>query len=110
MAEAVGREVMERFQEGLPLWDETPGLTNIGTVLWLRNLALGWDLVEYARMRYNLLGNGGTWFQGLHARYAGDFDIAKSVSESPFAAQIPTWLAEAQQLLYAEPEKRLSES
>ena len=85
-------------------------MTNIATVLWLRNLALGWDLVEYAKMRYNLLGNGGNWFAGLHARYVGDFDIAESIARSPFAAQIPGWLAEAQEMLFAAPEKRASQS
>ena len=84
-----------------------PGLINIATVLWLRNLALGWDLVEYAKMRYNLLGNGGTWFRGLHAGYAEDYDLANSIAESPFAEQIPGWLKEAHELLYAAPEKRL---
>ncbi len=110
MADAVGQDVAERYAEGLPHWDEIPGLPNIAMVLWLRNLALGWDLVDYAKMRYNLLGSGGTWFAGLHARYAGDFDITSSIARSPFAQQIPDWLAEAQTLLYAAPEKRVSQS
>ncbi len=110
MVEAVGADVAERFLEGLPHWEDTPGLANIAIVLWLRNLALGWDLVEYAKMRYNLLGSAGTWFQGLHARYVNDFDYAESIAKSPFAAQIPGWLAEAQSLLYAAPEKRISQS
>ena len=85
-------------------------MINIAAVLWLRNLALGWGLVEYARMRYNLLGNGGTWFPGLHARYANDFDVTSSIARSPFARQIPGWLAEAHEMLHREPEKRLSQS
>ena len=60
-------------------------------------------------MRYNLLGNGGTWFAGLHAGYLDDFDIAASISESPFAQQIPGWLAEAHRMLYTAPKKRLSQ-
>ncbi len=110
MVAAVGEDLAERYGAGLAHWEEVPGLTNIATVLWLRNLALGWDLVEYAKMRYNLLGNGGTWFAGLHARYVNDFDIASSIARSPFAAQIPGWLAEAQELLYAAPQKRVSQS
>ncbi len=110
MAEAVGEDVAQRYAEGLPHWDETPGLPNIAMILWLRNLALGWDLVDYAKMRYNLLGSGGTWFAGLHARYVNDFDIADSIAHSPFAEQVPGWLAEAQELLFAAPEKRVSQS
>jgi predicted aldo/keto reductase-like oxidoreductase len=109
MAEAVGADVADRYDQGLPHWEETPGLLNVAMVLWLRNLALGWGLVEYAKMRYNLLGNGGTWFAGLHARYLEDFDITASIRKSPFADQIPGWLAEAQELLYQAPEKRLSQ-
>lgn len=110
MAAAVGADVADRYMEGLGHWEETPGLINIATVLWLRNLALGWDLVEYAKMRYNLLGNGGTWFQGLHARYLDDFDLVKHTRRSPFAEQIPQWLAETHALLDAAPQKRASQS
>ena len=100
----------DRYDEGLPLWEETAGLMNISTILWLRNLAIGWDLVEYARMRYNLLGNAGSWFAGLHAAGIRDFDITASIQRSPFAKQIPTWLAETHELLYRAPEKRLSQT
>ncbi len=110
MVDKVGQDVAERYDEGLPLWDETPGLMNIGTVLWLRNLAIGWDLVEYAKMRYNLLGNGGSWFAGLHAAGIHDFDVTASIRQSPFAEQIPSWLAEAHEMLYKTPEKRLSQT
>jgi predicted aldo/keto reductase-like oxidoreductase len=110
MLSAVGEDLADRYDEGLPHWDETPGLISIATVLWLRNLALGWGLIEYARMRYNLLGNGGTWFAGLHAGDVGSYDLAPSLQRSPFAEQIPGWLAETHQLLHRTPEKRLSQS
>ncbi len=110
MADAVGQDVANRYLEGLPHWEETPGLVNIASVLWLRNLALGWDLVEYAKMRYNLLGSAGTWFPGLNARCLGDVDISASIAKSPFADQVPGWLAEAHEMLYAAPRKRLSQS
>lgn len=109
MVEAVGEEVADRYDEGLPHWEDTPGLINIATVLWLRNLALGWGLIDYAQMRYNLLGNAGTWFAGLHAGGLKDFDITASIRRSPFAEQIPGWLAETHELLYKLPEKRLSQ-
>jgi predicted aldo/keto reductase-like oxidoreductase len=106
---AVGESLADDYDRGLPTWDEVPGLINIGTVLWLRNLALGWDLVDYARMRYNLLGNGATWFQGLGARHLDDYDITACIAGSPFAAQIPGWLAEAHAMLGAESVKRASQ-
>jgi predicted aldo/keto reductase-like oxidoreductase len=110
MVAAVGPALADRYAEGLAHWEDTPGSINVASVLWLRNLALGWDLLEYARMRYNLLGHGGTWFPGLHAHHAREFDLTASIKHSPFAADIPGWLAEADALLYAAPEKRLSQS
>lgn len=108
MVEAVGEQVADHFADGLPHWEEIPGLINVGTVLWLRNLTLGWGLLDYAKMRYNLLGNGGTWFSGLHAGYLADFDLSKSLAQSPWAGQIPQWLSETHELLYEVPRQRLS--
>jgi uncharacterized protein len=110
MVEAVGEDVAERYDENVPHWEQVPGLINIATVLWLRNIALGWDLVDYGKMRYNLLGNAGTWFAGRHAGDAAELDLHSSLNESPFADQIPQWLAETHSLLYQAPVKRLSQS
>jgi predicted aldo/keto reductase-like oxidoreductase len=110
MNAAVGTEVADHYYRGLPTWDVVPGLVNIDMILWLRNLALGWDLVKYAKMRYNLLGNGATWFRGMDARHLGDFDITECVAKSPFADDIPNWLAEAHALLKAESVKRASQA
>ncbi len=109
MVAAVGADVADQYHRGLPTWDIVPGLVNIDMVLWLRNLALGWDLVDYAKMRYNLLGNGATWFRGMDARHLGEFDITSCISKSPFAKDIPGWLAEAHALLHAESVKRVSQ-
>lgn len=113
MVEAVGEDVADRFREGLPTWDDgdNAGYINTQVVLWLRNLALAYDMHEYGKMRYNLLGNGGHWFSGLNAGSLDAYPIErlqKAYKDSPFAEQIPAWLREAHDLLGGQEVKRLS--
>ncbi|MEN1678656.1 MAG: aldo/keto reductase [Planctomycetota bacterium] len=113
MHETVGRDYAERLFEGLPDWELTPGRMNIGIMLWLRGLALAYDMTEYGQMRYNLLGNGGHWFPGLNAAHVGSLDpdeLAKAVKDSPFSEQIPALLQETHGLLGGAEVKRLSQS
>ncbi len=114
-AEAVGAEQAERFREGLPVWDDNQnaGYLNTHVILWLRQLVLAFDMTDYGKMRYNLLGNGGHWFPGLSA---GDLDsippdrLAKAYKDSPFSDQIVGWLRETHELLGGAEVKRLSQS
>lgn len=110
MTDAVGADLADRFAEGLPDWEQSPGYMNMPIMLWLRNLALAYDMQEYARMRYNLLGNGGHWFPGLNASRINELDLTKSIADSPFAKQIPQWLRETHELLGGATVARLSES
>lgn len=113
MVDAVGADVARRFAEGLPDWESSPGYMNMQTMLWLRNLALAYDLTEYGQMRYNLLGNGGHWFEGLSAANLdriSDEQFDNAVKPSPFAKQIRSWLAETHALLGGAELKRLSQS
>ncbi len=110
MIEAVGEEVADRYAEGLPNWEAAPGYMNMPIMLWLRNLLLAYDMHDYGKMRYNLLGNGEHWFPGLNAAHVDDLDLEASLKKSPFAKQIPGWLRETHEQLYEAPKKRLSQS
>lgn len=104
MVDAVGEGVADRFREGLPSWehDDNAGYINTHVVLWLRHLALAYDMLEYGRMRYNLLGNGGHWFPGLGAGHLDTIAaerLEKAYKGSPFADRVAGWLREAHELL-----------
>jgi predicted aldo/keto reductase-like oxidoreductase len=68
------------------------------------------DLVEWGKMRYNLLGNASHWFPGDKA---ADFDervLASVLESNPFKERIPSVLREAHEMLVGEEQKRLSQS
>ena len=109
LARTFGEAWMQSWQEGLPEWNETPGEINIPTLLRLRNLALAFDMVEYGKMRYNLLGSGGTWFPGNTAEQLAQVELASALARSPHAADIPAALAQTHTLLAGEKKKRLQE-
>ena len=106
----LGEEWVKTWEIGLPKYDETPGKINIPVILWLRNLALAYDTIEYCQARYNLLENGGHWFPGAKAEQLEQFNLESCLKNSPHAAKIPQFLAEAHALLGGAPVKRLSQS
>ncbi|MGD2179935.1 aldo/keto reductase [Lusitaniella coriacea LEGE 07167] len=110
----LGEEWYHTWHEGLPPHEATPGGINIPIILWLRNLTLAYDMVDYARSRYSLLGNGSHWFPGNKADKLRQvqlaFDFKRSLANSPHAEKIPSLLAEADRLLGGKEVQRLSQS
>ncbi|MEC4895644.1 MAG: aldo/keto reductase [Oscillatoria sp. PMC 1051.18] len=105
----LGENWYHTWQQGLPSPEETPGNVNIPTILWLRNLALAYDMLEYGKARYNMLGNGGHWFPGQKADNLEKLDLSECLANSPHAERIPEYLAEGDRLLRDKNVKRLSQ-
>jgi len=110
MVDAVGEDVADRFGEGLPPWEKVPGYMNIERMLWLRNLVLAFDLIEFGKMRYNLFGTAGHWWPGLNAAHLAEWDLTKALQNSPFREQIPDWLRDLHQRIGGQRQERLSQS
>lgn len=106
---SLGEDWVAKWEEGLPEWDETPGDVNIPVVLRLWNYAKAFDMVEYGKMRYGLLGNGGDWFPGKKLEGVDLDAVTSTIASHPFAAVIPGRLQEAHALLKGEEKKRLQE-
>ncbi len=112
MARVLGQDWCERWNEGLPEYSEAPYQVNVIEILRLWTYAKSLGLVEWGRMRYNLLGgNGGHWFPGEMAdEIADEQRLLAAVAKNPFSARLPQVLQEAHQMLFDEPKKRLSQS
>ena len=110
IARVHGAEWAREWDRELPNYVDVPGGVNVQEIVRLWHFAKALDLTEWAKMRYNLMGNAGHWFPGANAAKFDAGKVRASLGAHPFAERIPAILTEAHALLHGEQQKRLSES
>ncbi len=100
MKKQTGHERPDHYFNALPDFTKTPGYINVPFILWLDNLAGGWDLLEYAKCRYNKLGHDGPWVPGNNGSEAARFKFNTIVNETTLGSdELIGWLLRAHKRL-----------
>jgi predicted aldo/keto reductase-like oxidoreductase len=97
---ALGDAFARRWFEGLRDWDELPGRINVRRILWLRNLVLAYDLIDFAQERYMSMSPDDIWVPGARAADFDDREMTAALPDSPFRNEIPRILHEAHEMLF----------
>jgi hypothetical protein len=108
--EAMGADWAATWKHGLPLTTDAPSPIPLYHILRMYTMAKAFDMVEYGKMRYNLLGSGDHWFPGGKVQDLDGGMLARGLQDYHFADRVPAILREAHTLFNAEDKKRLSES
>ena len=95
----------DTWHEGIPEHSAVPGGVNVLEIVRLYTFAKALGLIEYGKMRYNLLGSGGHWFPGNVSECVEGVEHA--LRDSPHCERIVSILGDAHSLLSGEKRSRM---
>lgn len=101
LADALGTSKCSQCYACLPC----PEIINIPEILRLRNLALAYNMSEYAKYRYGMLENAGHWFPGNKGNRCTN--CGDCLPKCPEQLDIPTLLFDAHQRFKGSAGRRL---
>ncbi len=110
MAQIVDANWPQDYLTGIPEWHALPGRMNVQGMLWLWSLRQAFDLADYAKFRYNLLGVSEHWFPGENGEHIAEINqtaLRESLKESPYQNKVMEILASLHDQLKAEEGQRL---
>ncbi len=110
MERVLGADWCRRWWAGLPEFVAVPGDVNLVEILRIWTYAKPLELTEWAKFRYNMLGNADHWFPGEHVEKLDWSRLNEVIRRSPFADRLAGILREAHDLFHDAPVKRLSQS
>ena len=110
MERVLGTDWCRRWWAGLPEFVSVPGEVNLVEILRIWTYAKPLGLTEWAKFRYNMLGNADHWFPGEHVEKLDWSRLDEVIRRSPFADRLAGILREAHELFHDAPVKRLSQS
>ncbi len=105
-----GPDWARHWDQGLPSFATAPGGVPVYNMLRLYNLATAYDMLAFARDRYNLHGNNDHWVPGNKIDRLDAAVLAEQLREHPLAGRIANALRDTHELLDAAPQKRQSEA
>ena len=107
-----GRDWCENWWRGVPEVKDLPGQIHVLEILRLHTYGTAFDLEEWAKGRYNLMGRNDHFFPGDTAQKLDEYwpQMQPMLQASPVAAQIEKVLRDSHAALAKEEIKRLSQS
>ena len=103
-----GSAMPMRWDGDLPSFGDVPGGINIQEIVRLWLLDRAFDMQDYGKLRYNLLGNGGHWFPGVNAAEFNESTI-KAIGVKSGIPDLCGILHEAHERFFDAPRKRLQQ-